>query len=677
MDRAPADAPRDRLADDSKQGNGWMRNTQRLGARTGAPKAPHDLRAFMLSTVVAALLAACGGGDDTATTSAAGSQAGRAQAQSARAGVTDVGTSAAAGTDGAASLAAANGQAGADAQAGVNGQDGADSQAGANSQANAATHADAFRLLTQATFGPTDADIKSVMSSGVSGWLDKQLAMPPQANYLHRWNADNNDAKGGAGSQTITSAIYQAAMKNDDQLRQRVAFALSQIFVISTQDKSIGNAKSNTSADYYDMLSQDAFGNFRKLLQDVSMHPAMGQYLSSLGNAKEDPAIGRIPDQNFAREVMQLFTIGLVELNIDGTPKKVGGRPVYTYQQGDIDGLSRIFTGWGWYGPDHSQARWKNSAKVLTPNRMWNPMQAYPDYHSTSKKAFLGVVVPAQDTPDPQGNLKVALDTLFNHPNVGPFISKQLIQRLVTSNPSPAYVERVAKVFNDDGQGTRGDLKSVVRAILTDTEARGATNAGDPGFGKVREPVLRLTAFLRAYEATSDSGLFLIGPTDDAGTQLDQSPLRSESVFNFYRPGYMNAGGATANHGLVAPELQITTESSVAGYANFMMTVLEHGVGFKGLDGKASRDDVQPDLSSALDLVTDSHALVDDVTARLIGDAVDSELKDEIRTAVDSIEIPAPNRNHTNGNAIAKAKTNRALTAILLALASPEYIVQK
>jgi uncharacterized protein (DUF1800 family) len=612
-----------------------MKSKEETGARLAAPKAKRGLRAQLSSAVAAAVLAACGGGGDE-TLPAAGDDAARAQAE------------------------AAPHEAQGEAVDGV-------------------THADAFRLLTQATFGPTDADIHKVMNLGVPGWIDQQLGMAPQANYLRRWNQDNERLKrdGGAGSQTVESAIYQAALANDDQLRQRVAYALSQIFVVSMVDKSLGNAKSNTTADYYDMLSNDAFGNFRDLLQDVAMHPAMGQYLSSLSNAKEAPDIGRIPDQNFAREVMQLFSIGLVELNIDGTPKKVNGKPVYTYAQKDIDGLSRVFTGWGWYGPDNSKDRWNSNPDVLTPNRMWNPMQAYPDYHSTSPKKFLGTEVPAQDTPDPKASRKVAIDTLFGHPNVGPFISKQLIQRLVTSNPTPAYVERVAKVFNADGKHVRGNLKAVVKAILTDPEARRASNVAEPAFGKVREPVLRLTAFLRAYASKSDSGLYLIGSTDDPGMELAQSPMRSESVFNFYRPGYLNAGGATARNGLVAPELQITTESSVAGYANFMVGVLQRGVGQKGLDGKAERNDVQPNLSSAVQLADDPKALVDDVTSRLIGDTVDDELKTHIRKAVASIDIPAPNRDHSNGDAIARAKSNRAMTAVLITLASPEYIVQK
>jgi uncharacterized protein (DUF1800 family) len=533
-------------------------------------------------------------------------------------------------------------------------------------------------VLTQATFGPTDADVSNVMNLGDSAWIDAQLAMAPQTNYLARWNSDNAATNGNAGSQTLDSGIYQAAMADGDQLRQRVAYALSQIFVVSTQDKSIGNAKSQASADYYDMLTKDAFGSFRTLIQDVSLHPAMGNYLSALSNAKENPKVGRIPDQNFAREVMQLFTIGLVQLNIDGTPKLgADGNPIYTYSQADIDGLSRVFTGWGWYGPDNSKARWNSSASVLTPDRMWNPMQAYPDYHSTSEKDFLGVTIPTSATPDTPGDLKVALDTLFNHPNVGPFISKQLIQRLVTSNPSPAYVSRVASVFNNDGTGARGNLAAVVKAILMDDEARNPNNVTNPGFGKIKEPVLRLTSFLRAYHSTSDSGLWLIGTTDDAGDQLDQSPMRSDSVFNFYRPGYMNAGGATAFNGLVAPEMQITDESSVAGYANFMMSVLQRGVGSNGLNGTGTRNDVQPDLSGAVNLATDSTALVNDVTARLIGDTVDADLKTQIQIAVDSITIPAPNKAGTNGPAIAKAKLNRALTAVMLAIASPEYIVQK
>jgi uncharacterized protein (DUF1800 family) len=392
----------------------------------------------------------------------------------------------------------------------------------------------------------------------------------------------------------------------------------------------------------------------------------------------EAPRIGRIPDQNFAREVMQLFSIGLVQLNIDGTPKLDGnGNPAYTYGPADIDGLSRVFTGWSWFGPDKSKQRFYSTPGWLTPDRLYNPMQDYPDYHSVSEKDFLGAVVPAQAQPDPWASLKIGLDTLFNHPNTGPFISKQLIQRLVSSNPSPAYVARVATVFNNDGTGVRGNLGAVVKAILTDNEARDPALAQSPGFGKLREPVLRLTAFLRAYHATTDSGLVLLGSTDDPGTGLDQSPLRSTTVFNFFRPEYVFAGGETAANGLVAPELQITSETTVAGYANYMMGAVARGVGMRGLTGQATRNDVQPDFTAATALAGDSSQLVPDVCARLIGDTVDADLVTQIRAAVDSIAVPAWNKTHSNGAQIANALHNRVLTAVLLALASPEYITQK
>ena len=568
-----------------------------------------------------------------------------------------------------------NDAAGANTAARANGQ-------GMSHQADglSTTHADAFRLLTQATFGATDADVATVMAEGVPAWVDQQEALPLRYSYLARWNADNAllAAQGGAGSQDMVSAVYQGALQADDQLRQRITLALSELFVVSMQDLSLGGPKSQSAASYYDTLQQDAFGNFRTLLQDVAVHPAMGQYLSWLGNAKESVKKGRIPDQNFAREVMQLFTIGLVQLNMDGSAKLDGnGLPVYTYGASDIDGLSHVFTGFSWFGPDKNPKRFYSSPAWLTPDRLWNPMQSYPDFHSTLEKDFLKTTIPASDTPDPDGDLKIALDALFNHPNVGPFISKQLIKRLVTSNPSAPYVARVARVFNDDGSGVRGNLKAVVKAVLTDNEARNPDLAAQPGYGKLREPVLRLTAFLRAYHATSDSGLVLIGNTDDAGNGLAQSPLRSPSVFNFFRPEFTFAGGRTSANGLVAPEMQITSETSVAGYINTMMAAVSRGTGMKGLTGQASRPDVQPVFDAAQALAYDSSLLVADVCARLIGDNVNADLITQIRIAVDSINVPPPNKGGTNGQQIANALHNRVLTAVLLALASPEYITQK
>ncbi|HEY9023425.1 MAG TPA: DUF1800 family protein, partial [Burkholderiaceae bacterium] len=415
------------------------------------------------------------------------------------------------------------------------------------------------------------------------------------------------------------------------------------------------------------------------LLTDVTYSPAMSKMLTYLHNEGQfAQGSGLSPDENYAREVMQLFSIGLVQLNIDGTPKlDANGHATYTYGPADIDGLSRVFTGFSWAGPDTSQDRFNNKPSVEVPLRYWTAMQGYPQDHSLSEKDFLGAKVPAQTTADPAASLKVAMDTLYNHPNVGPFISKQLIQRLVTSNPSPAYVTRVAKVFNNNGSGVRGDLKAVVKAILLDTEARDPATSVSPGFGKLREPVLRLTAFLRAYHATSDSNLYLIYSTDDPGAQLGQSPLRSPTVFNFFRPEYVSAGGQTAAHGLVAPEMQITTESSVAGYPNFMMGAVQRGLGGKGLLGTAARPDVQPDFSAAMTLADDSAALVADVAGRLIGDNVNAALLSQIQVAVDSIPVPKLNKTGTNQGQIDSAHKNRVNTAVLLTLASPEFIAQK
>ncbi|MGM9488464.1 DUF1800 domain-containing protein [Ideonella sp. YS5] len=541
------------------------------------------------------------------------------------------------------------------------------------------TRADAFRLLTQATFGPVESDIGQVMSLGAAGWVDEQLAKPAQAVHLARWRADDAEAKARrakdtAGAPSMVSSFYQQALQADDQLRQRMAYALSQIFVVSMVD--LASERAESVASYYDMLEADAFGNFRTLLQDVAMHPAMGQYLSHLKNRKEDLLLGRVPDQNFAREIMQLFSIGLLQLNTDGTLKLDGnGAPIETYATADIEGLSSVFTGFSWYGPDTQNARFNGN--LQDPERLVMPMQGYPQFHSMLEKRFLGTVVPPQSPADPAASLKAAIDTIFAHPNVGPFISRRLIQRLVTSAPSPAYVRRVAAVFNNNGLGTRGDLKAVVRAILLDDEARSENAAADPQYGKVKEPVLRLTAFLRAFGARSDSGKVLMNITDDPGLELAQTPLRSPSVFNFYRPGYVPAGGEAAAIGMTLPEMQITDESSVAGYVNFMVTAVRIGVGQKGVDGKAARPDLQLDYTAQKPLVTDPALLVDSVNDRLFGEPVNATLRDETIAAVSSIVIPPLNKNGSNQALIDKAKANRLWTAVALPLVSPEFIVQR
>ena len=276
-------------------------------------------------------------------------------------------------------------------------------------------------------------------------------------------------------------------------------------------------------------------------------------------------APGRVPDENYAREVMQLFSIGLVELNPDGSARASGGKPLETYGQADIAGLAKVFTGWSWdcpEWPDNSCFFGGSANGNSDPDRSFKNMVGYPQYHAKEEKTFLGTTIAAQTTADPQASLNTALTTLAAHPNVGPFIGRQLIQRLVTSNPSPQYVAAVGAAF----KGSGGDMKAMLKAVLMHPEAR-RMSATD---GKLREPVLKLSAFLRAFGFTSDTGNFRVGNTDNAGTALGQTPMRSPSVFNFYRPGYVPPGTEAAAAALAVPELQIAHETTAAGYVNFM-----------------------------------------------------------------------------------------------------------
>ena len=323
-------------------------------------------------------------------------------------------------------------------------------------------------------------------------------------------------------------------------------------------------------------------------------------------------------------------------------------------------------------GPDSRFYGW--DAATQDPARLISPMQGYSQFHSLAAKTFLGKTVAAQTRADPEASLKVALDTLARHPNVGPFIGRQMIQRLVTSNPSPAYVQRVAQAFDAGGSE---NMLAMVRAILLDPEARDPARAADPAFGKLREPVLRLTTLLRAFAATSDSGKFLVGTTSDNATQLGQTPLSAPSVFNFYRPGYVPPNTSAAAAGMVAPEMQITHETTVAGYANFMRYGIQYGFGQYGEDWSAKRPDVQLAFDAEAALAGKPRELVAQVAGRLLGQAAPKALEDEIAAAVASIDIPARQPGGANADAIAGARRNRVLTAVLLTLVSPEFLIQK
>lgn len=363
--------------------------------------------------------------------------------------------------------------------------------------------AEAYRFLSQATFGPTDADVARVKRIGYDNWIDEQFNTALQSSHLAM--AESAAATVGRAQATAGDVGYSwwtHAVRDPAQLRQRVAFALSEIFVISTLSIDDGRRV----ASYLDMLTAKADANYRDLLESVAMHPAMGQYLSHLANRKED-GTGRVPDENFAREVMQLFSIGLYELGDNGRPKLQDGRAIETYTATDIKGLAKVFTGFSWYWPSTKSALvwWKcfwRTSECKDASQDVTSMSAYPQAHSTSEKQFLSVTIPAQDTTDPQASLKAALDRLASHPNTAPFISKQLIQRLVTSNPSDAYVADIARAFRN----SNGNLRKVVKAILLHDEARHPATSALQTYGKLKEPVLRLTSLMRAIPHTSRHG---------------------------------------------------------------------------------------------------------------------------------------------------------------------------
>jgi len=465
------------------------------------------------------------------------------------------------------------------------------------------------------------------------------------------------------------------AVNGPDQLRQRVAFALSEIFVISGVDVSVGD-QPRALAAWMDMLGQNSTGTYRSLIENVALNPLMGMYLSSLHNQKADPATGRVPDENFAREVMQLFSIGLVKLNIDGTPLLVNGQTVDTYTPSDIVGMARVFTGWSWACAAGNADCFFNgsSGGASDPDRYIKPMQAYPQYHSTDAKVFLGTTVGAQRAADPAASLRLALDTLNKHPNTAPFLSKQLIQRLVTSNPSAQYVSDVARVFENNGFGIRGDLKAVVKAILVHPQARTAV---DPQ-GKVREPVLRLSAYLRAFPHTSLTGAWKIGNTDSTTSSLGQTPLRAGSVFNFYRPGYLAPGTGAAAAGLALPEMQLLNESSASGYVNYMRDNLSLGVGQLQATVNnvvQNKRDLQRDWSAEIALSGSPTDLINSITGRLLYTTLSPGLVLDLTAAINS--FPIPDATATNAADVLAAKRNRVNITVLLTLVAPEFLVQK
>jgi uncharacterized protein (DUF1800 family) len=534
------------------------------------------------------------------------------------------------------------------------------------------TDAEAARFVLQTGIAASTAEIAAVRAEGFAPWLDRHMAATSPSGVA--WLASRGYTQVDTNrwfdrSEPADYMIWNQLLSGAPGARTRAALALSEFFVVSTDGIDF-RWKSQGMARYWDILAENAFGNFRTLLEEVTLNPAMGQWLNTLGNRRADGR-GRVPDENYAREVMQLFTIGLYQLNPDGTPRaRANGQPVETYTNTDVQELAKVFTGYDFdYTGTTRIPDPQNAGQTIdSVDYVLRPMTADPakwrtprttGYHAPEAKAFLGTTIPAGTSA--VDSLKAALDALFNHANTGPFFARQMIQRLVTSNPAPGYVQRVAAVFADNGKGVRGDLGAVFRAIWLDDEALAAANVTSNSFGKLREPILRLAQFARTFGASSKSGNWSVASTADPSNRLSQSPLRSASVFNFFRPGYVPANSNTAANSMVAPELQLVNESTAPAYVNFMQRVIA------GQEG--ATNDLAVPYAEEVALAHDSARLLDRLDLLMTAGQLSPESRTLIKGALDATVVTEASD--------AATKLRRVQTAVLLVMAAPEYLLQR
>lgn len=573
------------------------------------------------------------------------------------------------------------------------------------------TATDAARFLTQATFGPTTVAITALQARGIDGWIDDQLALPAtsllaelRADVAKFPNPPILPTMGNAPfgwKANLQAAWWKIAATSADQLRQRMAFALSEILVLGQQDDLDFNVE--TKAKYYDILVNGAFGNYRTLLEAVTLNPAMGLWLSHRGNAKANPTKGTAPDENYAREVQQLFSIGLVQLQPDGTLLlDSAGQPIPTYDQTMISETAKVLTGWTYSGyaanltneanftnfyPSFDSSKWY--PKSLPDDNMWLvPMGYYDAFHDKTEKRIVSLqqVSPtiAQPTVVPAGqagpaDLKILLDTLFNHPNTGPFISRLLIQRLVTSNPSPGYVYRVAQKFANNGLGVRGDLGAVARAILTDYEARSPAVLTNFGYGKIKEPLLRMTAFMRFLNVAAPNGRYLdsyfgegrynipsyypSGSFQATQYNFAQAPIDSPTVFNFFSSTY-SPPGPMAAAGLVAPELEITDSNFAITMPNVLVEIMYRDRAILKEPPSGLSPFLGVDYSGLLPNAKNPSALVDQLNLIFCANQMTSATRAQIISTLNSFAATATD-------------LERVTTAIQFTICSPDGALQK
>ena len=553
---------------------------------------------------------------------------------------------------------------------------------GFNNAPKALNDSDAARFLLQSQLHAGDAEINAVRANTYAIYLQQQFALPiGQTGYQWleaRTYGQNDTRRYFFNTYPADFMIWNQLFTSTDSMRKRCALALSEFFVVSLQSAEF-TWRSHAFGQYWDLLVSGSFGNYRQLLEDITLNPAMGYFLNTKGNQKENTNTGRVPDENYAREVLQLFSIGVNVLNLDGSEQTSGGRKLESYTPSDVSNLARVFTGYDFDASDGQRLQvFKDDGSTETytvESRQFTqkPMLLNASRHSTLAATFLGTTIPANTSG--QAALKTALDTLFNHPNVGPFFGKQMIQRLVTSNPSPAYIARVAAAFNNNGAGVRGDLKAVWTAILLDDEARGAANLSSTTFGKLREPMLRFVQWGRSFGISSAANSWKMFETSGASDKLGQSPLRAPSVFNFFRPGFVPPNTALAATKSTAPEFQLVNETTVGGYLNYMQNVMRYGIycGDPGVPYITSNQTYVPDVTASytreLALVTDATQLVARVNLILCAG--------QLSAANQATIIAALNANPVTATSNTNQKLDRVCAAILLVMASADYLIQK
>ncbi|MFC3123149.1 DUF1800 domain-containing protein [Agaribacter flavus] len=549
------------------------------------------------------------------------------------------------------------------------------------------------RFLSQASFGPKYEEIIELTDSSASDWIIRQFELPIEphlpriADYKTR--VANNE-QNRFSSATTTFTFWKSAIEGEDQLRQRMVFALSQLLVVSSNGGDVLHDVPEAVGYYLDILNEHAFGNYRDLLEAISYSPAMANYLTYLGNEKGDPTTGRVPDENYARELLQLFSIGLLALEMDGTlATNSDNQVIELYDNEDITGLAKVFTG---LHLDFARANRQDDFFTQRAKLYSIPLATYPENHSTSEKSFLGLNIPPNT--DVTRSIDMALDHIMSQASVAPFISRQLIQRFTTSHPQPEYVERVARAFEQGqftlpdgrtvGERRKGDLKATIAAILFDPNARDENlpTATANSFGKIREPVIRFAHWARAFKVENVTPEFTIPLWYTSGSgALGQHPIRPRSVFNFYRPGYIAPNSITGDQALTVPELQIMNASTIPGFSNFMAWFVTGGHADLDDDELAEiqqeydQDQVDLDARNALDSFvadyTDEIALAEDLPALLerldlvlTNNQMSAETKQHIIDTVSLLPI------ENDGAEL------RVMFAIIMTLTSPDYIVQ-